>query len=247
MNRFLAFLLLSSLFIGCAKGHRLPVYEYAPQARSPMRGSLDEALNATDAENRAKDIKAIREWYGEVSRNAATVQADMRKEADVFSATNLGIGGTGIAAGVAASALVVASPANAVWVAALSGAAASAAGYQTSLATQGLSRQAVAEAYELYNTSFINATNVYAEDMSSLTACLSCNDTAWFTSRGKVEADIIKLQALADSRPLRLGEKELKEQQTTFYKNLLQQQQDMYTSILEAMKNNLNGTKDSGN
>ncbi len=247
ISRHLAVLLLAALLVGgCGpKVANMPSFSYVLKEKPEgIEAIMQETpLTSADLSDRGKDIAALRTWYHEVSKNAAEVQDDMRKEADLFSATHLTVGGVGVAAGIAAAALVVASPANAVWVSALSGTAAGAAGYQTSLATQGLSREAVAEAYKAYSETFTNSTGTYADDMAKLNACLKCPDDQWFARRGTVEADIIRLQALALSPPMRQGEKELQEKQAEFYKAMLKAQEEMYTSVLTSIQTKLTNTR----
>jgi hypothetical protein len=119
MKRMLCLLVLVALLGGCANKITSRL-DLKSAIQSQVAGLSQGSSGAKKAERQAVvDILDTR--YQEVRANAAEVMTDLDKKANKFSRIDISVGIGGIAAGVAASALVVASPANAVWVAALSG------------------------------------------------------------------------------------------------------------------------------
>lgn len=79
-------------------------------------------------------------YYIELDKVSKRTES-LEKDGKLFSTISLGIQLVGIAAGIAATALVVASPANAAWVAALTGVSSGAATYTLASSNEGFTRR----------------------------------------------------------------------------------------------------------
>lgn len=98
-------------------------------------------------ENRSQQYNVLMMRYAEYVEYSARVLHQVEEDGEYNARLTLGVGVGGTLSGIAAAALVVASPANAVWVATFSGLSAGAVGFQTNAALQGFSREAKVAVY----------------------------------------------------------------------------------------------------
>ena len=118
-------------------------------------------LSTYEKKKRKEHLENLTKTHADITAIGAKTLGKLKREAEHNSARTLWTGGVGIAAGIAAGALVVASPANVVWVTALTGIGAGTLSFQTRAALEGMSREAVARVYNdtltkltLYETQF---------------------------------------------------------------------------------------------
>jgi len=181
---FLFFLFAFS--VGCASisEDRLAIDSFQPWAsRQLENGRLKVNLTGDMSkpstkllEERNKYLSEIQVAHKSIQKEAAALFEEIRSSADNNSETSLTVSGIGIASGIAATALVVASPANAVWVAGLSGVSTGALGYQTRLAQEGFTRDAVYREFERLASEYKTANSEFGEALSILKSNVNTTD-----------------------------------------------------------------------
>lgn len=126
--------------------YSVPFYPRIPKWKLPTQAS-GLGLTALNGDKRLKPDDYLQELSSARGEVLDVVQQRMQHDFDVASANSrrkVTVGLVGIGTSIAAAALTTASPANAVWVAGLSGISGGVVAYQTSLESQGYSREAVA-------------------------------------------------------------------------------------------------------
>lgn len=136
---------MALLLPGCATS-KGPSYA----AQQSLKSLVDQKVAKTPNE----DHTPLRERQNQVNALASAMDAEVKRfeervkeltgEANLWGYEAMGMKRIGLAAGIGAAALVVASPANAVWVAALSGFSGGVNGFSAAAETEGYSKGIIA-------------------------------------------------------------------------------------------------------
>lgn len=197
---------------GCAtkRFSQIPQFQSNVKPGTDRGGSGNSKLKSEEigqllADRAAHEVE-LQKKFEEISNQAQVTLRGLQRKADNYSELTLGTGAVGIGAGVAAGALVVASPANIVWVTALTGIGAGAVSFQTRTALEGFSRDVVAR---VYNETLVKL-NSHAKEFGDAAAKMraSHNDTdtsAWNTAQGQAVAALVNLQTAALLIPIATG------------------------------------------
>lgn len=120
------------------------------------------------------------------------------KSANTISYVKTGIGVSGVASGVAAAALVVASPANAVWVSVFAGYAGAVSGINNIFDNNGISREQIAGLETTVAQQYLTVSaGISLATLFDYASDETVSQTDWLTELQKDEANIQKLQGLA--------------------------------------------------
>jgi len=156
---------------------------------------------------------------------------ELRRTADNRSNLTLFTGGAGIASGVAATTLAVASPANVVWVAGLSAFGTGVLSFQTRAALEGFSRDAVAR---VYNDTITRTQGTIAQigaDFEFLRQHVDSLDDSFDKRAGELDNRIVSLRSAAILTPLIIGTdqdiEELKKRNVEILKQLEETQKQV--------------------
>jgi hypothetical protein len=203
--------------VGCSTSHKLPPQlAVAQKAWTQKCRAIDTQTEAQKREivsmpgvftvAEAEILKARLDSLAELKKQKAEIDArfQMLSQINLGKAEKLGLLGTGLGwsglfAGVGAAALTVASPANAVWIAVLSGYAGGIAGMNTILENNGLSRQQLAQLAASAVREF-NEVNIQI-NFGELTICAvtmtpSCDSGVWERKFAEQQALVSRLQGL---------------------------------------------------
>jgi len=198
---------------GCAT--KAPIIEYSPDWNARITEGLEQtraeanalgeefypfsvmAVLETSPTERAKYITDKKTDYKRVRDEAPAVFTKMYEVANGNSRNSLIVSGIGIASGLAASVVLVASPANAVWAAGLSGVATGTLGFQTRLAQEAFTRAAVSREYTRLKSEFDNGANEFSAGMTLLVSYQSDTSTQgttkWNEGVAKVENGLSRM------------------------------------------------------
>ena len=198
MKKVMLLIIPMFFLIGCAPALYKPNLSFLktesptvtedPQKRTEAR---DKQLNDLSAEY----TKALTEAQGRL--NTLKGQADRRSGATLLTSV------AGIASGITASVLLVASPANAVWAAAFTGFGTGVLTFQTEMFNEGYSRQTIARIYQDTMNKMVAANEQYETNSNSLVQgklTLSAND--WNNHLALASGAIIKMHAATIFVPL---------------------------------------------
>lgn len=130
---------------------------------------------------------------------------ELRNKADNNSNLTLWSGGLGVASGVAATTLVVASPANAIWVTGLSTFGTGVLTFQSRAALEGYSRDAVARVYNQIITKISQASILIGNDFEFLRQNVKSSGDDFDERAGELDKRIIELHSAAILTPLIVG------------------------------------------
>ena len=139
-----------------ADGNDSPKKETGQVVPPPSQASAAGAKTDRNAE-----LKKLKEEYNSASTKAEESLNNLKKRADKRSGGMLWTSAAGIASGLTASVLLVASPANAVWAAAFTGFSTGILAFQDQLSEEGYSRLAVARIHETTQKTIIDANTKY--------------------------------------------------------------------------------------
>jgi len=146
------------------------------------------------AEEKLKFLKSVDNCYSQINDRAVWRLNRLKWEADNYSIAKLSLDGVGIGCGIAAAALIVASPANAVWVAALGGVTTGVVGFQSRSAGEGFARDAALRVYDESKEKMENAANAYLvqyENLAKLTP-KDDNDAEWRVAAAGAVSALLK-------------------------------------------------------
>jgi hypothetical protein len=156
-------------------------------------------------EKRLQYIDNQRSEYQKIMDKIDSKLDDLRRTAEKNSTVTLWTGGAGIASGVAATTLVVASPANAVWVAGLTAFGTGVMTFQTRAALEGYSRDAVARVYNEIIAKIQDATSQIGVDFEFLRSNVESTGDVFDKRAGELDQRIIRLHTAAILTPLIVG------------------------------------------
>lgn len=162
---------------------------------------------------------------------------DLRRTADKNSALTLWTGGAGIASGVAATTLAVASPANVVWVAGLSAFGTGVLTFQTRAALEGYSRDAVARVYNQTITKIQKSTSQIGADFEFLRQYVDLTGDVFDKRAGELDGRIVSLYSTAILTPLIVGADQDVEELKRRNAEILKKLEDAQKQIDELKKN----------
>lgn len=164
----------------------------------------DKSGKDIDLNNRDKYINWINKSYAEFQNGYDWTMDELNKQAVGSSLVRIGTTGSGIAAGIAATALVVASPANAVWVAGLGGFSTGILGIQSVVTREGYSKVAFARVLKKYKEKLDKLLVEYNKSYTELLKAKDeqDNDKKWVTAQANVENTLRSLYFEVFNPPL---------------------------------------------
>ncbi|MCW5556096.1 MAG: hypothetical protein KIS67_28565 [Verrucomicrobiae bacterium] len=172
-------------------------------AKSRINSGVGIAANST-AEARKLATRRL-EAYERLQKEKSALDTkfsvafdDNQAQAAKIGRWKTGIGISGIASGIAASALIVASPANAVWVSVLSGYAGGVAGMNSVFDNNGYSREQIAalETTVVQEYAAVSA-EINLEVLFALANDVATTSEKWLEELGKQNRAMTRLRALA--------------------------------------------------
>jgi hypothetical protein len=190
---------------GCTRTRTSPrlVKEFAPQI-DLMRTSIKNTANISEVEKAAKNneldakLAELQKVQDAFDKEMQTFEADLKtltKNANLWGYEGVIIKRAGLLSGIGAAALTAASPANAVWIAGLSGFAGAANGYASASGAEGFSKSAVAA----YLKPIVKQVNEVALEFSLAEARLYLwnpdDKTKFIEAMGKQQRVVGRLQA----------------------------------------------------
>ena len=220
-----------ALLSGCANKHVTVPSWNAFQAPLKKQGNefvespLNEAPLTQDDQNQRKQyLTELDASYTKITGIAEKTLKQLHKEADHYSRLTLGTGVVGIGASIAAGALVVASPANAVWVAVFTGIGAGSISFQTRTALEGFSRDSVAQIYNDTLSKLNTSASEFQSGYYSLKVLQSSSKRSeWFEAAARSEKALQNYYVTALLLPLPTSSasaEQLKQQNEAFKKQL---------------------------
>jgi len=229
--------------VGCASSQlRVPSWQSQRTLMLKSRGVLppsDAKPSEQDIAERQKYLDKLEKSHEDINALARKTLGHLKRQANNNSKLTLATGGVGIASGIAAGALVVASPANAVWVAALTGVGAGALSFQTRAALEGFSRDAVARVYNDTITRMAAADTQYQASYQELVANKTTwTDAKWDEVAGAAEVSLQKYRSAATLVALPSGTEEVE---------TLKQRNVELTSQLDQLQKQLDKIKKDNN
>ncbi len=175
-----------------------------------IEGVTKSTVPPGEVKRRAARIGELDSTYTATKKDAAKTLRRLEQQADHHGKIAVGTGGVGIAAGIAAGALVVASPANAVWVAALTGVGTGALSFQTRMALEGFSRDAVAQ---VYNDTITRMREADGEYLAAIKVLISHKEDwaagKWDAEEAKAAQALGRFSSAASIVPLPAGSAEV--------------------------------------
>jgi len=175
---------------------------------------------------RQEFLDKLNRAYVQINNNANKLLKRMALQADGNTTFRLCLDGAGIGCAIAAGALIVASPANAVWVAALNGVTAGVLAFEASTRQEGVSRDAIVRMYDKAVGDIKQAGETYLtryEELVKETGKAN-NDDKWRDAAAAALSALLKYNHTVMYFPLSYGAAEdlqkLKDAQTVFEQEL---------------------------
>ena len=210
MRKKYFFILFPILIFGCASNSRnlvidpvMPWSSYQIDQSGKVRSEFVSSNSLTDLQlglqltARNNYITGLKATHKSIENKASKLFEEIRDLADQNSETSLAVSTVGILSGITATALVVASPANSVWVAGFTGASTGALGYQTRLAQEGFTRDAVQREFERLASEYKAANAEFGEALAILQVNLNSTDlTEWNGGIAKAEKSLNEMETL---------------------------------------------------
>lgn len=174
-----------------------PVYSQGAQPADIAAAIAEKRTPPVDDMTRRKEyILALADAGSDLGLEAGKISKGYRARIENVSAEFRGWTLLGIGSSIAAAALAVASPANATWVAALSGVSAGVGGYQAKVAEDGYSRDAVMVAYDEFREGFAIASREFAAALGNLAAAVEKSPSEWVTVQVQAASAFESLKAV---------------------------------------------------
>ena len=190
--------------IGCAY---TPAYKLNFSSLKSESSTLTKRLTAEQrTEARDKQLDDLSAEYTKALPEAQGRLNTLKGQADRRSGATLGTSLAGIASGITAGVLLVASPANAVWAAAFTGFGTGVLSFQAQMFNEGYSRQTIARIYEDTMNKMAAANEQYETNRHFLVQgkdTLSTDD--WNRYLALASGAIIKMHAATIFVPLPIG------------------------------------------
>lgn len=159
-------------------------------------------LSITEAEilkARLDSLSELKKQKAEIDARFQLISQQNLGKADRIGYFRTGLGWSGLFTGVGAAALTVASPANAVWIAVLSGYAGGIAGMNTILENNGLSRTQIAQlaASAVREFNEVNIKINFGElTICAVTSSEGCTNSDWERRFAEQQALVSRLQGI---------------------------------------------------
>ena len=142
-------------------------------------------------------IIGLKATHKSIEKKASKLFEEIKDLADRNSETSLAVSTVGILSGITAMTLIVANPANSVWAAGFTGASTGALGYQTRLAQEGFTREAVQREFERLASEYKAANAEFGEALAILQVNLNSTDlTEWNSGVAKAEKSLNTMETL---------------------------------------------------
>jgi hypothetical protein len=165
--------------------------------RAEYKASPTQAEINNQLPSRNTYIISLKMTHKLIEKRAISLFNELRSLANKKSITSLSVSTVGVLSGIAATTLLVASPANIIWVTGLTGLSTGALGYQTRLAQEGFSREAVQREFEKIASEYKDANSEFGDALAILQANLnSTNVTDWNLGVSKAEKSLSTMETL---------------------------------------------------
>jgi len=171
-----------------------------------QESSTVKANRAQQAEERKRTLEALKTQYLYAFSLASDRLNTLKTQADRRTQFTVGTSLAGIASGLTATVLLVASPANAVWASGFAGFSTGVLGFQSQMYEEGYSRQTIARIYEATMNKMVAAYEEYGTNYSALEKGIDdLEPDKWNEHLSLASGAIVKLHAASVFVPLPMG------------------------------------------
>ena len=200
--------LLSVTFLGCGYKLRMVPLQSWPgyKATTLEQYAKEQKTPPGDTTMRMQYIAGLEDAYLKISKNGVATLSDLKERAEKRSVWIVASGGVGMGSGVTSSALLVASSANAVTAAILTGVASAVIALQSSSVLQGWSPEAIDRIYEPILKNMQDAEKNYQDKSATLLANVDASDSDWAKAANDAMMALDKYNSAMKYMPLAVGQ-----------------------------------------